>query len=382
MASVTFQNVSKTYRTKKEEICAVRDFNLSIDDQELIVLVGPSGCGKTTTLRLLAGLEEISAGTIQIDQQTVNRIAPKDRDIAMVFQNYALYPHMTVYKNMAFGLKMRKTPKDEIKRKVHQAAHQLGLDHLLDRKPSDLSGGECQRVAVGRAIVRNPRVFLLDEPLANLDARLRMEMRTQIKTLQRTLQTTMIYVTHDQEEAMTLGDRIAVMKNGMIQQCASPLDIYNKPANRFVAEFIGSPAMNLIVGEIEQSHSQLIFHSRLGKIPLPNNTTLHNDETTEKTVLFGIRPEHLHLQNSSPPTNDRPSLSMTVIGIEPLGNRTNVHLRVTHNQPDTPSMVASTPPLIDCIVGQQVTVELDLGRTHFFSSTGDGDRIGFGNESS
>lgn len=380
MASVTFQNVSKTYRTKKEEVCAVRDLNLLIDDQELIVLVGPSGCGKTTTLRLLAGLEEISAGTIQIDQQTVNRVAPKDRDIAMVFQNYALYPHMTVYKNMAFGLKMRKTPKDEIKRKVLQAAHQLGLDHLLDRKPSDLSGGECQRVAVGRAIVRNPRVFLMDEPLANLDARLRMEMRTQIKTLQRTLQTTMIYVTHDQEEAMTLGDRIAVMKNGMIQQCATPLDIYNLPANRFVAEFIGSPAMNLIEGEIESCDSQLMFISRLGKIPLPKNIALQNDLTTEKTVLFGIRPEHLHLQNSSPSTNDRPSLSMTIINIEPLGNRTNIHLRVSDDQPDTPSMIASTPSLIDCTVGQQVTVELDLGRTHFFSATGDGDRIHFGNE--
>lgn len=376
MATVTFQNVSKIYRSKKQEICAVRDLNLTIDDQELMVLVGPSGCGKTTTLRLLAGLEEISAGTIHIDRQIVNRITPKDRDIAMVFQNYALYPHMTVFKNMAFGLKMRKTPKDDIKRKVHQTARLLGLDHLLDRKPSDLSGGECQRVAVGRAIVRNPRVFLLDEPLANLDARLRSEMRTQIKTLQRNLQTTMIYVTHDQEEAMTLGDRIAVMKNGVIQQCASPLDIYNSPANRFVAEFIGSPAMNMIDGEIEQSHSQLIFNSQLGKFPLPDNFAKRLNQTSEKYVILGIRPEHIHIQNSSPSTRECPSLPMSVISVEPLGNRTNVHLRAS----DDSTIVVSTPSLIDYSIGQQVNVDLDLTRAHFFSSTDNGDRIETGGE--
>src|SRR3989304_3391716 len=251
MAGVTLEQVTRTFRTRKGEVRAVDDLSLSVGDGEFIVLVGPSGCGKTTTLRLIAGLEELTTGTIRIGDRVVNRVAPKDRDVAMVFQNYALYPHMTVYKNMAFGLKMRRVPRKDILRKVGEVAGKLGLTHLLERKPASLSGGECQRVAVGRAIGRKPQGFLFDEPLSNLDAGLRTQMRTELKDLHRELRTTVVYVTHDQEEAMTLGDRLVVLKEGVVQQCGTPLEVYNRPANRFVAGFIGTPPMNFFDGRLE-----------------------------------------------------------------------------------------------------------------------------------
>jgi len=375
MASVILENVNKTYRSRKSEVQAVVDLNISIADQELIVLVGPSGCGKTTTLRLIAGLEDLTSGQIQIDNQVVNRIAPKDRDIAMVFQNYALYPHMTVYKNMAFGLKMRKTPREEIKRRVHEMANLLGLEHLLERKPADLSGGECQRVAVGRAIVRKPRVFLLDEPLANLDARLRTATRSEIKTLQRNLKTTMIYVTHDQEEAMTLGDRIVVMKGGMIQQCDSPLDIYRQPVNRFVAGFIGSPAMNFLEGQIEMQNSSLTFDCPTGKFSLPKEISIKNDHFSGKSVVMGIRPESIHLLSNEEKSNESPpsdsTLSATVNTVEPLGDRTYIHFH-TH---DGINLIANAQPFVDISPGQNIRVQLDLSQAHFFSTDQDGQRI-------
>src|SRR5690625_4117749 len=253
MAEIKLENIHKRYDNAEDY--AVTDFNLEVEDNEFIVFVGPSGCGKSTTLRMIAGLEEITEGDLYIDDNVVNDVAPKDRDIAMVFQNYALYPHMTVYDNMAFGLKLRKMPKDEIKERVDHAAEMLGLTDLLDRKPAALSGGQRQRVALGRAVVRSPKVFLMDEPLSNLDAKLRVHMRTEIAKLHDRLKTTMIYVTHDQTEAMTLADRIVIMDEGAIQQVGSPFDVYSTPNNSFVASFIGSPAMNLL--EVEYSNGRI-----------------------------------------------------------------------------------------------------------------------------
>ena len=253
MSSLSLKGIYKRYAGG---VTAVSDFNLEIADKEFIIFVGPSGCGKSTTLRMIAGLEEISEGELYIEDKLVNDIAPKDRDIAMVFQNYALYPHMTVFDNMAFGLKLRKTPKDEIKRRVEEAAKILDIDHLLDRKPKALSGGQRQRVALGRAIVREPKVFLMDEPLSNLDAKLRVQMRTEIGKLHQKLQTTFIYVTHDQTEAMTMASRIVVMKDGIIQQVASPQELYDRPANMFVAGFIGSPHMNFIEATVSEENGK------------------------------------------------------------------------------------------------------------------------------
>ena len=266
MASLSLQNVRKVY---PNGFVAVNDFNLEIADQEFIIFVGPSGCGKSTTLRMIAGLEDISSGELWIGDKLVNEVEPKDRDIAMVFQNYALYPHMTVYENMAFGLKLRKVPKAEIDKLVHEAAKILGIEALLDRKPKALSGGQRQRVAMGRAIVRNPKVFLMDEPLSNLDAKLRVQMRIEISKLHQRLQTTIIYVTHDQTEAMTLGTRIVVLKDGVIQQVDTPQNLYNKPENLFVAGFIGSPQMNLVDASIQQVESDvmLVFGENLIKLP-------------------------------------------------------------------------------------------------------------------
>ena len=276
-------------------VVAVSDFNLDIADEEFLILVGPSGCGKTTTLRMIAGLEEIDGGTISIGDKVVNDVAPKDRDIAMVFQNYALYPHMTVYENMAFGLKLRKTPKDEIKRRVEEAARLLDIEHLLQRKPKALSGGQRQRVALGRAIVRVPKVFLMDEPLSNLDAKLRVQMRTEISKLHHKLQTTIVYVTHDQTEAMTMGSRIVVMKDGFIQQVATPQEVYECPRNMFVAGFIGSPQMNFFDAVVEKNGSDysLKVDNYSLKIPagrLPKDI----DDYIGTTVTAGIRPEHIH----------------------------------------------------------------------------------------
>ncbi len=304
MASLTLKNITKKYAGN---VLAVSDFNLEIKDKEFIILVGPSGCGKSTTLRMIAGLEEITDGELYIGDKLVNDVAPKDRDIAMVFQNYALYPHMTVFENMAFGLKLRKTPKDEIKRRVEEAARILDIEHLLDRKPKALSGGQRQRVALGRAIVREPKVFLLDEPLSNLDAKLRAQMRTELAKLHKRIGTTFIYVTHDQTEAMTMADRIVVMKDGLIQQVDTPTKLYDKPANKFVAGFIGSPQMNFIDGVLVKENDKIYFEfgtedtkTRKGvkyKILLPESKNVKNrlDEyiEEEKAVIAGVRPEHI-----------------------------------------------------------------------------------------
>ncbi len=303
MAGLSLKNIYKKY---PGGVTAVSDFNLEIKDKEFIILVGPSGCGKSTTLRMVAGLEEISSGELYIGDRLVNDVAPKDRDIAMVFQNYALYPHMTVFENMAFGLKLRKTPREEIKRRVEEAARILDIAHLLDRKPKALSGGQRQRVALGRAIVREPKVFLLDEPLSNLDAKLRPQMRTQISKLHHKLGTTFIYVTHDQTEAMTMGDRIVVMKDGLIQQVDSPNNLYLRPGNMFVAGFIGSPQMNFIDAKIIKKDGQ--FFAQFGSedtktkrgikydIPLPESKNQDGvlENYVDKEVIMGIRPEDVH----------------------------------------------------------------------------------------
>ena len=292
MANLSLKHICKVYQG---DVTAVKDFNLDIADKEFIVFVGPSGCGKSTTLRMIAGLEEISKGELFIGDKLVNEVPPKDRDIAMVFQSYALYPHMTVYDNMAFGLKIRKLSKEDVDKKVKEAAKILDIEHLLNRKPKALSGGQRQRVALGRAIVREPKVFLMDEPLSNLDAKLRVQMRTEIAKLHKKLQTTFIYVTHDQTEAMTMGSRIVVMKDGVVQQVASPQEIYENPANMFVAGFIGSPQMNFIDAKIEAISSEiaLIFDSE--KIILPKNMgeILKEKGYLGKEVIMGIRPEHI-----------------------------------------------------------------------------------------
>lgn len=295
MASLSLKHIYKKY---PGGVVAVSDFNLDVEDKEFIVFVGPSGCGKSTTLRMIAGLEEITEGELFIDDRIVNDVAPKDRDIAMVFQNYALYPHMTVFENMAFGLKLRKTPKAEIKQRVEEAARILDIEHLLDRRPKALSGGQKQRVALGRAIVRNPKVFLLDEPLSNLDAKLRASMRTELTKLHKQLQTTFVYVTHDQVEAMTMASRIVVMKDGKIQQVASPQKLYDNPNRKFVAEFIGTPQMNFFDATITQKGDDLYaeFGSNALKLPASKAADPRLREYINKEVIAGIRPECLHVE--------------------------------------------------------------------------------------
>ncbi|MCB0747684.1 MAG: sn-glycerol-3-phosphate ABC transporter ATP-binding protein UgpC [Ignavibacteriae bacterium] len=323
MAEVELKHVAKIYNGK---IKVVDDVNLKITDKEFVVLVGPSGCGKSTTLRMIAGLEEISEGEIFIDGKLVNDVAPKDRDIAMVFQNYALYPHMTVFENMAFGLKIRKFSKSEIKQRVEEASKILGLDELLNRKPKALSGGQRQRVALGRAIVRKPKVFLFDEPLSNLDAKLRVQMRTEISKLHLKLEATMIYVTHDQVEAMTMGDRIVVMKDGIIQQIDKPIDLYNNPQNKFVASFIGSPAMNFINGKIERE-KDMVFISDKNQLRI-NLAKKYESKLLAfmgKQVILGIRPENFLLKNA---TNNLPKVTVEVEVVEPMGNDTFIYFNL------------------------------------------------------
>jgi multiple sugar transport system ATP-binding protein len=293
MAGVRLSHIYKRYAG---DVTAVKDFHLDIEDKEFLVLVGPSGCGKSTTLRMIAGLEEISEGELYIGDRIVNEVAPKDRDIAMVFQSYALYPHMNVYENMAFGLKLRKFKKDEIDRRVREAAQILDIEHLLDRKPKALSGGQRQRVALGRAIVRDPQVFLMDEPLSNLDAKLRVQMRTEISKLHKRLQTTVVYVTHDQTEAMTMGDRIVVMKDGLIQQADTPEQIYNHPVNMFVAGFIGSPSMNFIEGKLVETNGEVRFQASNFNVIVPEGRSklLREKGYVGKEVVIGVRPEDIH----------------------------------------------------------------------------------------
>ena len=326
MADLQLKHIYKRY---PGGVTAVGDFCLDIEDKEFIILVGPSGCGKSTTLRMVAGLEEISEGELYIGGRLVNDVAPKDRDIAMVFQNYALYPHMTVFENMAFGLKLRKTPKDEIKKRVTEAAKILDIEHLLDRKPKALSGGQRQRVAMGRAIVRNPKVFLMDEPLSNLDAKLRVAMRTEIKKLHNRLQTTFIYVTHDQTEAMTMGTRIVVMKDGVIQQVDTPANLYSKPDNIFVAGFIGSPQMNFVDAVLSEKSDGLYATFANDSIKIPDGkVTPELKKYIGKTVVLGIRPEDIHDDEAFLASRPEAVASAYVDVTEMMGAETYLYLTI------------------------------------------------------
>jgi multiple sugar transport system ATP-binding protein len=324
MAEVSLRNVVKRF----DSVEAVRSINLDIPDNEFVVLVGPSGCGKSTTLRMIAGLEEVTSGDIFIGGEIVNDLPPKDRDIAMVFQNYALYPHMTAFENMSFGLKLRKFPKEEIRKRVDAAARILDITELLDRKPKALSGGQRQRVAMGRAIVRNPKVFLFDEPLSNLDAKLRVQMRTEIKRVHQMVKTTTVYVTHDQVEAMTLADRVVVMNGGVIEQIATPQDLYHHPKTRFVAGFIGSPAMNFLRCRLEQNGVGLrVRISDTVSLPVPAAKSSHYQSFAGKELVFGLRPEHI----TEPRRNDRDQnceFAVNLDVVEPMGMETMVFFTV------------------------------------------------------
>jgi multiple sugar transport system ATP-binding protein len=357
MSSVTFDHVTKRFG----EVIAVNDLNINIEDKEFLVLVGPSGCGKSTALRCLAGLEDITDGQILIGDQMVNDVPPKDRDIAMVFQSYALYPHMSVYDNMAFGLKLRKTPKDEIKRRVEEAAQILGIQTLLQRKPRQLSGGQRQRVAVGRAIVREPKVFLFDEPLSNLDAKLRVETRANISKLHLQLQTTFIYVTHDQVEAMTMADRIAVMSAGVLQQIDSPQNLYNKPNNLFVAGFIGSPAMNFFNGSIRQGDGHLFVDGDSFALKIPVDRNKPFEPYIGKPVIFGIRPEDIHSPQFAPPGIVAQPVDAKVDVTELMGNEINLYLNTgEHNY------VARVDPRTNVHFGDQMEVVFNMENMHVF----------------
>ena len=358
MAEVRLENVSKIYN---ERIKAVDKVSLTIHDKEFMVLVGPSGCGKSTTLRMVAGLEEISDGKIYINDVLVNDIPPKDRDIAMVFQNYALYPHMTVFENMAFGLKLRKFRKEEIKSRVGEAAEILDLQNLLDRRPKELSGGQRQRVAVGRAIVRKPKVFLFDEPLSNLDAKLRVQMRVEISKLHQQLEATMIYVTHDQVEAMTMGDRITVMKDGIVQQVDSPAHLYARPVNKFVAGFIGSPAMNFFRGELVQNGATL-FKSKSFEIQIPVNLAKTIMKDNAYKIILGVRPEDFSIQPFEDKTDN--SLEALVEVIEPMGNENYLYLR-TEDQ----NFIIRTAPSINLKINDKIKLHINLDNIHLFDES-------------
>ena len=369
MAKVVLENVSKVY---PGGVKAVDNASLEISDQEFVVLVGPSGCGKSTTLRMVAGLEEISSGTIFIDGKRVNDVPPKDRDIAMVFQNYALYPHMTVYKNMAFGLMLRKYPKPEIDQRVREAAQILGItDEQLQRKPKALSGGQRQRVAVGRAIVRKPKAFLFDEPLSNLDAKMRVQMRAEISKLHVRLKSTMIYVTHDQVEAMTMGDRIVVMKDGVIQQVDDPIALYDKPRNMFVAGFIGSPPMNFFRGAIARQQGGLWFveqpvnGSGTKAFTLRINDDMANRLTgyVGKTVVFGSRPEDINEKSHASFAKPDQTATATVEVVEPMGAEIYLYLNTGSH-----SFVARVNPHERAEVGQKLDMAFDMRKSHFFDS--------------
>jgi|WetSurMetagenome_2_1015567.scaffolds.fasta_scaffold06342_3 multiple sugar transport system ATP-binding protein len=361
MADVVLENVTKVF---PGGTVAVQEFNLNIADQEFIVLVGPSGCGKSTTLRMVAGLEETSGGTIRIGNRVVNDVPPKDRDIAMVFQNYALYPHMSVYKNMAFGLKLRRFPKEEIDTRVHAAAKILGIEDLLERKPKALSGGQRQRVAVGRAIVRQPQAFLFDEPLSNLDAKLRVEMRAELKRLHHRLKTTVIYVTHDQAEAMTLGDRVVVMNDGRIQQVAPPLVIYDYPANRFVAGFLGTPAMNFMSGRLAAQNGAVYFEAGQSRIRLLPKTAARVQSAVGRAVTFGIRPEDISSSATGKYAGAENSVPCVVRVVEPLGDEQIVHL----SGPADTTMVSKLDPHVKVGVDDQLTVYFAMDRVHIFDN--------------
>jgi multiple sugar transport system ATP-binding protein len=378
MAEVVLEQVTKVY---PGDVKAVDDVSLVINDREFLVLVGPSGCGKSTTLRMVAGLEDITAGTIRIGEKVVNDVAPKDRNIAMVFQNYALYPHMTVYKNMAFGLMLRRQygawdnplglllggakyrqareERKEIDRRVRSAAEMLGIQDLLHRRPKALSGGQRQRVAVGRAIVREPKAFLFDEPLSNLDAKLRIEMRAELKRLHRRVKTTTIYVTHDQEEAMTLGDRVVVMRDGVIYQVGTPFEVYEYPANRFVAGFVGTPPMNFLEGRLVRDGSQLVFDEGDNRLTLCDAHQQRLASFVDQPLIMGVRPEMLHPAKDAKPGT---ALSVAVDVVEPLGERMDVFVSTKRHGHIVCRIDARTP--ID--EGGHVNMGVDMQRVHFF----------------
>jgi multiple sugar transport system ATP-binding protein len=356
MAQVSIRRLNKKY---DNGFHAVKDVDLEIHDKEFLVLVGPSGCGKTTTLRMVAGLEEVTSGEIRIGDKVVNDLPPMDRDIAMVFQNYALYPHKTVYDNMAFGLQMRGYPKDEVKKRVQEAAEILGIEALLERKPRQLSGGQRQRVAVGRAIVRHPEVFLFDEPLSNLDAKLRVQMRVELKRLHERLETTAIYVTHDQVEAMTLGDRVVVMKDGRVQQIGEPLELYGRPANRFVAGFIGSPAMNFVDVQITAANGAVWAEAQGLRVRVPDRIGFR----AGGRVTLGVRPEALRLANGTDAGADDYSFPTEVDVVEPLGNEILLNFRA-----GGVPMVARVDPGVRVKAHENIRFALDPERLHFFDA--------------
>jgi multiple sugar transport system ATP-binding protein len=358
MAKVTLKNVSKVF---PGGVQAVNNVELDIEDKEFLVLVGPSGCGKSTTLRMVAGLEEITEGEVYIGDTIVNDVPPKNRDIAMVFQNYALYPHMSVYNNMAFGLKLRKFVRAEIDRRVNEASSMLGIRDLLQRKPKELSGGQRQRVAVGRAIVRKPKVFLFDEPLSNLDAKLRVQMRAELSKLHTRLQSTMIYVTHDQTEAMTMGDRIVVMKDGFIHQVAKPLHLYENPSNRFVAGFIGSPPMNFVDGKLAKKDGRVYFQGGRFEVGVVDDIVEKLNDYIGQEIIFGIRPEDIYdrlFVGQSSPDN---TVKATVEVVEPMGSEVFLYLSTGPN-----TLTARVDVHTQASVGQELEFVFDMAKSHFF----------------
>jgi multiple sugar transport system ATP-binding protein len=358
MARVVLKNVSKIY---SENVVAVNDVSLQVEDKEFVVLVGPSGCGKSTTLRMVAGLEEITKGEIYIGDRLINHVPAKNRDIAMVFQNYALYPHMTVYENLAFGLKLRKYPCKEIDRRVHEAGEILGISSLLKRRPKALSGGQRQRVAVGRAIVRKPKVFLFDEPLSNLDAKLRVQMRYEIKKLHTNLQATMIYVTHDQVEAMTMGDRIVVMKDGDIHQVSKPLELYEKPNNKYVASFIGSPPMNFIAGKVVKKRQEFYFQTDSMEVKILPSMYDRISGYSNTKVIMGIRPEDIYDKLFAQYASEEFVINARVDVVEPMG--AEVYLTLYSGKS---SLVARVNAHDTVSVNQDLDLVLDMKKVHFF----------------
>ena len=357
MARVLLNNLTKHFRN----VVAVDDLTLEIEDKEFLVLVGPSGCGKTTALRCIAGLEEATTGEIYIGDRLVNDVSPKDRDIAMVFQNYALYPHMNVYDNMAFGLKLRKFPRAEIQRRVKETAEMLGLGGLLGRKPKELSGGQRQRVALGRAIVREPKVFLMDEPLSNLDAKLRVQTRAELIKLHRRLGITTIYVTHDQTEAMTMGDRIAVLNDGRMQQVDAPLALFNHPVNMFVAGFIGSPAMNFMQATVERQDGRLLVKTDALELPLPESHAGKVGERAGQPVVFGIRPDDIYDRRLAPALPDGAIARLTVDVTEPMGSTVYVYLTAGKD-----ALVADVDAETAARDGEPLDVVFDMNKSHLF----------------
>ena len=357
MARILLENVTKIYEDK---VTAVRNFNLNVADGELVAIVGPSGCGKTTTLRMIAGLEEATSGNIYIGDSLANNVPPRDRDVAMVFQNYVLYPHMTAYQNMAFALKMRNVPGNEIEKRVEEAASLLGIRHLLHRRPRSLSGGQRQRVALGRAIVRSPRAFLFDEPLSNLDAGLRLTTRTELKSMHRKLRTTTIYVTHDQAEAMSLGDRVCVMREGEIQQIGSPMEVYDRPANKFVAGFLGTPAMNFFNGSLKLKNDTAYFSIGNESIRLPQHLRALLRNYYDRQMVLGVRPENISVQHLHQQSDN--AISATVNIVESIGTRTNLYLI----HPTGQEFIAGIDLHTRLEISEKVKLYFDLDKIHIF----------------